>query len=94
MIPVNCFIENGEFLFFDQEYSIENCPARYVMSRAVADIYSSIPEVANIISEDDMKKRYGLYEIWQCFRNIESRFFDTEVFSEPCSVDVPGGHAS
>jgi hypothetical protein len=43
MIPVNCFFDNGQFLFFDQEFVSGNYPASYVMFRALNDTYYFSP---------------------------------------------------
>ena len=60
MIPVNCFWYKDHFLFFDQEYTEENCSAGFVMFRAINDIYSFVPETEKIISRSKMMDRYNL----------------------------------
>jgi cytidyltransferase-like protein len=76
MIPVNCFFDNGQFLFFDQEFVKENYPAKYVMFRAINDIYWFAPHTEQYVSRHEMKERYGLTELWPFFLKEERRFQD------------------
>ncbi|WP_243122244.1 adenylyltransferase/cytidyltransferase family protein [Clostridium thermarum] len=74
MIPVNCFFVDAELLFFDQEYTMDNCPAGYVLFRAVNDIYNFIPQVEKLISLDEMKERYSLKSLWNYYMRVEDEF--------------------
>lgn len=74
MIPVNSFCDNGNILFYDQEFTKENCPANYVLFRALRDIYGFSPEINEIISLDFMKERYGLVSTWELYAEEEERF--------------------
>jgi cytidyltransferase-related domain len=76
MIPVNCFYENDSFMFFDQEFVKENYPARYVMFRAIYDIYSMAPQTAKYIPRRVLQDRYGLTELWPLFWKKEVAFQD------------------
>lgn len=74
MIPVNSFWNEGEILFYDQEFTKENCPANYVMFRALKDIYHLAPEINAMIPLDALKERYGLTATWNFFALEEERF--------------------
>ena len=74
MIPVNSFWNEGEILFYDQEFTKENCPANYVMFRALKDIYHLSPEINVMLPLDAMKERYGLTATWEYFAQEEERF--------------------
>lgn len=76
MIPVNCFYDKDkeDFLFYDQEYTKDNCPANYVIYRAVRDMYAFAPELEGIIPSAVMKKRYGLVSTWKYYELEEERF--------------------
>ncbi len=74
MIPVNSFWSEGEILFYDQEFTKENCPADYVMFRALKDIYHLSPEINVMLPLDAMKERYGLTATWEYFAQEEERF--------------------
>lgn len=74
MIPVNCFFIDGELLFFDQEYTMDHCPAGYVMFRAVHDIYRFIPEMKELIPLEEMQERYKIKGLWNCYLKAEVEF--------------------
>ncbi len=74
MIPVNSFYDHGDILFFDQEFSKENCPANYVLYRALRDLYAFSPEIEHIVSLDSMKERYGLAKTWNFYEQEEDDF--------------------
>lgn len=74
MIPVNCFFLDGGLLFFDQEYTMDHCPAGYVMFRAVHDIYNFIPEMEKLIPLAEMQERYHLKSLWDQYMKIEDEF--------------------
>ncbi len=76
MIPVNCFFDNGQFLFFDQEFVSGNYPASYVMFRALNDTYYFSPVTERSVPLSEMKRRYGLSELWPVFIREENRFQD------------------
>jgi len=75
MIPVNCFFADGDLLFFDQEYTMDNCPAGYVIFRAVNDIYKFIPQMEELIPFEDMKERYKLKGLWHYYLEVENQFY-------------------
>lgn len=89
MIPVNCFVVNNDLLFYDQEYTLENCPAGYVMFRAINDIYRFIPETSTVISIDDIKLRYSLTFHWNDYIKMEEAFCRKLV-----NADIYTGRAS
>lgn len=74
MIPVNSFWINGDILFYDQEFSRENCPANYVLFRALRDAYTFSPEIEEKISLKEIKDKYGLSETWDFYAQEEERF--------------------
>lgn len=75
MIPANSFW-NGDILFFDQEFVYHNCPAKYVLFRAVNDLYMFYPAVENAVPKSDLISRYGLETCWDAFFVIENEFQD------------------
>lgn len=74
MIPVNCFCDDGDILFYDQEFTKDNCPANYVMFRALRDIYTFSSEINDHVPLDFMKERYGLVSTWKLYAEEEERF--------------------
>jgi len=74
MIPINCFYNNGDFIFFDQEFTREYYPAKYVLFRALKYTYYFINEADSIIPLEYMKKKYGLTGLWDIFEKEEYDF--------------------
>lgn len=74
MIPVNSFCNNGKILFYDQEFTRDNCPAGYVMFRALRDLYAFSPDIDKCVSLEYMKERYGLNSTWDLYAKEEERF--------------------
>lgn len=67
-VPLNSFYADGEYVFFDQEFCVENCPANLLLWRVIGSFYAGDPEVQKVISRDELLKRYGIFEtvhIWQ-----------------------------
>ncbi len=56
MIPLNAFYENGEFVFYDQEFAIENYYLNAVVIRAV-DCFGDVLSSSEI---SDLLKRYQI----------------------------------
>ena len=61
MVPINCFVMDGRFVFFDQEFVMENCPAKVILWR-MADFVSGIPGMAKVVPRAELMQRYGLAE--------------------------------
>ena len=59
---------------FDQEYTMDNCPAGYVMFRAVNDVYNFIPQIRKLISFEEIQTRYNLKGLWHYYVKVEKRF--------------------
>lgn len=79
LIPLNCFYQDGKFLFFDQEYVRDNYPAKYVLFRAIHYIYGFTPQIDHYIPLEKVKKKYELEELWDIFSNEEDNRFLPEV---------------
>lgn len=78
MIPVNCFCDQGDFLFYDQEFTRANCPAQYVLFRALRDMYFFVSELEEIVPLETLKDRYGLTSTWEYYEQ-EEELFQTEL---------------
>lgn len=60
MVPLNCFYLNDDFLFYDQEFYLENEAANLILWRALVIVYDSNPTLNGIISINEMMDRYGI----------------------------------
>ncbi|MBR6665224.1 MAG: class I SAM-dependent methyltransferase [Lachnospiraceae bacterium] len=74
MIPRNAFWHDGEICWFDQEWTLENVPARFVFYRALLRFYNSYEEVNRVISISAMVQRYDLLKGWKDFQKLEDLF--------------------
>lgn len=75
LIPLNCFYTDGDLLFFDQEFSKENYPARYVMARCIKNLYVFIQTLAPLIPPEECYARYGMDAAqWKLFMTVDSVF--------------------
>jgi SAM-dependent methyltransferase len=71
MVPMNCFYKNHDFIFFDQEFVVENCPAKYPMFRTIRYSHEFIQD---IISLEELKSRYYLKNAWNRIQMEEEKF--------------------
>ncbi len=62
MMPLNCFVIDNEFYFYDQEFVTENYPAKAILYRAIRHIFSAGKKITNRISLDDVLELFGLKE--------------------------------
>ncbi len=74
MIPINCFYDSGDFIFFDQEFTREYYPAKYVIFRALKYTYYFIKDADDHVPLAFMKNRYGLADLWDLFDKEEYDF--------------------
>lgn len=89
MVPFNCFYQDGDFYFFDQEFVRDYYPASYTMFRALKYTYLSIPEAEAMVPIEILKEKYRLQENWDAFSWEEDRFV-----SENRRYDIYGGFYS
>ena len=79
MVPLNCLYANGEFIFIDQEYVLENYPINIVKARVMLTFFSKHDELRFV--EDELYERYGLLEKKLLYREKEHEFL-RELWSE------------
>lgn len=84
MVPLNCFYDasisdtKSRFIYYDQEFSIENCPAKAIMYRSVSIIYDGTDkEFERLVPRRDVLERYGLSECEDIWMRMSSRFTET-----------------
>ncbi len=74
MIPYNAFWSDGRIRYYDQEFTVENCPAKYVLFRALRYTWLHIPEAESVLPLESVRERFGLSELWNSFQRREDRF--------------------
>ena len=60
LVPLNAFYIEGKYLFYDQEFYMENYPINVVVMRMVDLIYRGHPELEKILPREFFLERYGL----------------------------------
>lgn len=83
MVPLNCFYDESakdaksRFIYYDQEFYWENCPAKAVMYRSITIIYDGTDkEFERIVPRRELFDRYGLSECEDMWQRMSSRFTD------------------
>lgn len=77
MVSINCFHTPEEgFVFFDQEFFIENLPANVIFIRTIDLIYKDSPDLEKIYPRDDLLKHFSLYEYRKTWWNRASAFLE------------------
>ena len=83
MVPLNCFygtIEDSRsrFIYYDQEFYWDNCPAKAIMYRSISIIYDGTDkEFERIMPRTELLDRYGLAECEDLWQRMSSRFTET-----------------
>ncbi len=68
LASINCLVDRGEFVFFDQEFVLDNLPANAIKIRTIDFIYE--PEMDKLCPREYYYARYHLKEhavIWRRF---------------------------
>ena len=74
MTPFNVFWVDGTPLYFDQEFVQPNCPAGYVLFRALRYAYWRVPELEQLAPLEEMKRRYLIEARWEEYEERERVF--------------------
>lgn len=81
MVPLNCFYdeaaknEKDRFIYYDQEFYWENCPANVIMYRSISIIYDGTDkQFEMIVPRREMMERYQLTECEDIWCRLASRF--------------------
>ncbi len=74
MIPYNGFWTGSGIRYYDQEFSREDCPPEYVQFRTLFYSYIHFPDLQNLLTVESLKKRYGLEDRWDEFKDTENSF--------------------
>ena len=74
LVPINAFAVNGDFVFFDQEFMMENCPADVIVIRMV-DFLAGILQEHHILKYEELLERYQLEEQADKLRKVWNDFW-------------------
>ncbi len=76
MVSINCFHTEKGFVFFDQEFYIENCPANAVFIRTINFIYRDNPDLGKIYPVEELLKYFKLYEYQKTWYGRGNEFLE------------------
>lgn len=82
MILRNAFLIDDELYWFDQEWILENVPAKYVLYRAITQFYASYPELLSTLSLREIATHYELTDIWDTIQIFDKLFMDVVIDSQ------------
>lgn len=76
MVSLNCFHTEKGFLFFDQEFYIENFPANAIFIRTVDFIYRDSPELERLCPREEVLRYFNLSEYQETWRAKGNAFLE------------------
>lgn len=74
MVPLNSFFIDGEFVFFDQEFCLENYPANILIFRMISTLYAGNPQLNQSLPVEELYERYHLTEYKEQWQTMEWEF--------------------
>ncbi len=74
MVSLNCFYTGEGFVFFDQEFYIDNFPANAIFIRTIDFIYRGSPDLERICSREDVLKHFRLFKYQTTWRGKGNAF--------------------
>lgn len=74
MVPLNSFRQNGTFVFYDQEFCLENYPANVILYRVIAACYAGNMELEAVIPFHTLLNRYGLTANLERWEKMQRNF--------------------
>ena len=83
LVLENTFIDEKENMYFyDQEWSIENCPLEFLLFRMIFNMYMMNDEINAIITREELLRKLNLFEYWEVFLKAEEKFQEQIVNKE------------
>lgn len=76
MVSINCIHTGEDFVFFDQEFFIENFPANAIFIRTIDFIYGGSPNLEQICPKEDLLKYFNLYMYQDTWRRKSNVFLE------------------
>ena len=77
MIPRNCFVKDGLFFWFDQEWMLENVPSKFILFRAILLLYEENIWMNEILKIEELIRKYGIQGCWELFYKLEMMIYNT-----------------
>ena len=77
----NAFYEDGSVCWFDQEWILEDVPAKFVLCRAIAQFYYAYPDFEKFCSMQVLLDKYEITSVYGEFQILEHMFTEL-IFDE------------
>lgn len=74
LVPLNSFVVDGEFVFYDQEFCVENYPANGIIQRMISTLYSGNIGLQKHLPIGELYERYGLMKYLKRWKSAEMEF--------------------
>ena len=74
LITRNAFMDEGEVTWIDQEWTLENVPARYIMYRLINYLYVDCSEIERVIQQAELWYRYEISTDVEEYQMLENLF--------------------
>lgn len=91
LVPLNSFYVNGEFIFYDQEFSADYYPANVLIMRMIATLYAGNAHLHDIFPAEKLYERYHLTQYKERWQKAEWEFLgkllnqeDLRLYHERC----------
>ncbi len=81
MIPRNCFIREGEMLWFDQEWTLDHIPSKYILFRGMMNTYIRFAVMHDAIPMQEWLEHYGIDIFLPTFLSMDA-LFDKMILDE------------
>lgn len=77
MVSINCFYTKKGFVFFDQEFFLENFPANAILIRTIDFIYRDSPDLEQIYPREELLLHFHLARHQDTWRAMGNKFLNT-----------------
>lgn len=74
MVPLNSFYMDDTFVFYDQEFRLENYPANVIIYRMVVTFYAGDIKANQVLPMTVLFERYGLTKHLKKWQDMERKF--------------------
>lgn len=85
MIFRNAIVKDDDIVWIDQEWVMENTPARFTLYRALVELFQSYTFLEEIMPLGKAFERYGIMECYQDFQKLNSFLFDVVADRKMCA---------
>lgn len=77
LIPRNCFVKNDKWLWYDQEWKLDNIPSKYIFYKGILEMYHSYPQLGKVISAIEIAEKYKFLSYIPSFNKLSEVFADS-----------------